>query len=243
MIIEAGFLSWGRFPSWKTLDRSQQASGGSLDIVRLCCSPFSDFFTEIFPAARAAPGIVPGTGRVFSAISSSPTPDFPAGCTWSRRCPAGREGGGRLLPSFPYQFSPGKGNFKLRWKAEGKDAPKSRSRERKVRKSEGAVGFWEFGMVGGGQGSFAFPGESSHVSLESSIWIIQIRVSSPFPREGKIHLIPALNFNLHLQSLNNTGAGEEILENHMVWVGFGNILVFRPHVTTSVHQNPKKFWF
>lgn len=151
--------------------------------------------------------------------------------------------GGRLLPSFPYQFSPGKGNFKLRWKAEGKDAPKSRSRERKVRKSEGAVGFWEFGMVGGGQGSFVFPGESSRVSLESSIWIIQIKVSSPFPREGKIHLIPALNFNLHLQSLNNTGAGEEILENHMVWVGFGNILVFRPHVTTSVHQNPKKFWF
>lgn len=29
-----------------------------------------------------------------------------------------------------------------------------------MRKSEDAVGFWEFGMVGGAQGSFAFPGES-----------------------------------------------------------------------------------
>lgn len=86
------------FSQLENFDGSQEASGGSLNVFRLCCSPFPDFFTEIFPAARAAPGIVPGTGRVFSAVGSSLTPDFPAGCAWSRRCPAGREGGPGCFP-------------------------------------------------------------------------------------------------------------------------------------------------
>lgn len=98
MIIEAGFLSWGRFPSWKISDGSQEAPGGSLNVFRLCCSPFPAFFPGDFRAAGAAPGTVPGTGRVFSAAGSSLTPEFPAGCARSRQCPAGREEGPGCFP-------------------------------------------------------------------------------------------------------------------------------------------------
>lgn len=82
--------------------------------------------------------------------------------------------GAGLLPSFPSQFSPGKGDLKLRWKVEGEDAPKSRGRGRKVRKSEGAVGIWDGtkSVDGGGCPGilcFSRAGKSRRVPSETNI--------------------------------------------------------------------------
>lgn len=197
MIIEAGFLSWGHFPSWKFLrwiTGGFKWKPGCLQALLLTLPCF--FFHGDFRAARAAPGTMPGTGRVFFHRRLIPDPGIPSGMHSEQAVPSweGRGEAG-LLPSFPFQSSPGKKGI---WSSGG------RRREKMLPNPTaggGRWGIWGFGMaqgagmVGGCPGIFCFSQENPNAFHQKIVFeLFRSGFFSPFPREGENPLNPGSKF-------------------------------------------------